>query len=321
MRKSACSPRILLLSGGVDFQRTHSKLATFTTLLEQEQKYTEIIVEKIIRLQPDLMCVGSSISRQAQEYLNQHDVVAVQHVKPRLMKQIARMTGAAIVPSTDYVTSMSDYRDIALGTCQHLQITTYPSVPLEGYHVKSIPKLNHVQPHCKRMRGHGYVSYVYLSGSPRFLGCTLILRGARKSELKKIKRIVGFAVFVAYHLRLECSFLRDCGAMPRHAAVPAQWHGSSIFSSSLSVDFGDGTIDSRSSSPGQLIKKQFLSTSAFDHQMLLSRRWRVIAQCACRGQGRSILPPQDVSLGQFLLNCCFNLKSKFPLATKNRCLT
>lgn len=323
MRKSACSPRILLLSGGVDFQRTHSKLATFTTLLEQEQKYTEIIVEKIIRLQPDLMCVGSSISRQAQEYLNQHDVVAVQHVKPRLMKRIARMTGAAIVPSTDYVTSMSDYRDIALGTCQHLQITTYPSVPLEGYHVKSIPKLNHVQPHCKRMRGHGYVSYVYLSGSPRFLGCTLILRGARKSELKKIKRIVGFAVFVAYHLRLECSFLRDCGAMPRHAAVPAQWHGSSIFSSSLSVDFGDGTIDSRSSSPGQLIKKQFLSTSAFDHQMLLvTSVWMSHrTQCAsAEVKGVLYYTPQDVSLGQFLLNCCFNLKSKFPPGDKKSVL-
>ena len=322
MRKSACSPRILLLSGGVDFQRTHSKLATFTTLMEQEQKYTEIIVEKIIRLQPDLMCVGSSISRQAQEYLNQHDVIAIQHVKPRLMKRIARMTGAAIVPSTDYVTSMSDYRDIALGTCQHLQVTTYPSMPLEGYHVKWTPKLNHIQPLCKRMRGHGYVSYVYLSGSPSFLGCTLILRGAGKSELKKIKRIVGFAVFVAYHLRLECSFLRDCGAMPRHAA-PAEWRGSSIFSSSLSVDFGDGTIHSRNFPAGELMREQFLSTSAFDHQMLLVTSVWMSQRTQCASaevKGVLYYTPQDVSLGQFLLSSCFDLKSKFPPGDKKSVL-
>jgi hypothetical protein len=107
--------------------------------------------------------------------------------------------------------------------------------------------------------------------------------------------------------------------MPRHAAVPAQWHGSSIFSSSLSVDFGDGTIDSRSSSPGQLIKKQFLSTSAFDHQMLLvTSVWMSHrTQCAsAEVKGVLYYTPQDVSLGQFLLNCCFNLKSKFPPGDK-----
>jgi hypothetical protein len=45
-------PKILLLSGGIDFQRMDMKLSSMDTLIEQEDKYMEILVEKIMSLKP-----------------------------------------------------------------------------------------------------------------------------------------------------------------------------------------------------------------------------------------------------------------------------
>jgi len=334
MKKGAYTPRILLLAGGIDFQRAHSKLASFSTLIEQEQKYTEIIVEKIVRLRPHLLFVGHSISRQAQEYLHEHDVIAIQRVKPKLMQRIARMTGAVILSSTDHVTSMSQYRHTALGSCQRFQIAKYPSAPLEASTSTEIGRTASCDsPHLKRVRGHGYISYVYLTGSPKVLGCTLVLRGANISKLKQIKQMVRFAVFIAYHLRLECSFFKDAGAMlplstatrnTKMAEKSTEVDGT-LLSSSLAVDFGDGAIHSQafSSGAGTHVIKNLPVTSAFDHQSLLvtsvwmSQR----AQCAsAEVKGILYYTPQDVCLGQFLLDSCFNVDLKFPHGDKKSVL-
>ncbi|KAG0458332.1 hypothetical protein HPP92_023489 [Vanilla planifolia] len=53
---------------------------------------------------------------------------------------------------------------------------------------------------------------MYFEGCPRRLGCTVILRGAILEELKKVKRVVSLAIFAAYHLLLQTSFLVDEGA-------------------------------------------------------------------------------------------------------------
>jgi 1-phosphatidylinositol-3-phosphate 5-kinase len=46
------NPRILLLAGGIEFQRMESKLSSMDTLIEQEDKFMEILVEKIMSLKP-----------------------------------------------------------------------------------------------------------------------------------------------------------------------------------------------------------------------------------------------------------------------------
>ncbi|RWV96502.1 hypothetical protein BHE74_00026705 [Ensete ventricosum] len=50
---------------------------------------------------------------------------------------------------------------------------------------------------------------MFLEGFQKPLGCTILLKGAHSDELKKIKRVVQYAVFAAYHLILETSFLVD----------------------------------------------------------------------------------------------------------------
>ncbi|KAL0396725.1 UNVERIFIED_CONTAM: putative 1-phosphatidylinositol-3-phosphate 5-kinase FAB1C [Sesamum calycinum] len=50
----------------------------------------------------------------------------------------------------------------------------------------------------------------------------VVLRGSQREELKKVKHVVQYAVFAAYHLSLETSFLADEGAsLPKVASKPS----------------------------------------------------------------------------------------------------
>jgi len=44
----------------------------------------QILVDKLLGLQPDLLCVGKSVSRHAQEHLTRRGVALMQHVKPEV---------------------------------------------------------------------------------------------------------------------------------------------------------------------------------------------------------------------------------------------
>ncbi|KAJ4874082.1 1-phosphatidylinositol-3-phosphate 5-kinase FAB1B [Raphanus sativus] len=63
----------------------------------------------------------------------------------------------------------------------------------------------------------GALEYQRVSNSYRvlILCCNrYLLRGANEEELKKVKHVVQYGVFAAYHLALETSFLADEGASP-----------------------------------------------------------------------------------------------------------
>ncbi|KAG8063112.1 hypothetical protein GUJ93_ZPchr0003g17961 [Zizania palustris] len=53
---------------------------------------------------------------------------------------------------------------------------------------------------------------MFFEGCPKPLGCTVLLKGGSMEELKKIKHVVQYGIFAAYHLALETSFLADEGA-------------------------------------------------------------------------------------------------------------
>lgn len=305
MRKSASKPRILLIAGGVEFQRMKSKLASFSILTEQEEKYTQIIVDKIVRLRPHLLLVGQSISRQAQECLRQHDVVAMQHVKPSLLLRVARMTGATILTSTDHVTSMGQHAHKALGLCQHFQVVSYPGVCDE--HESSCKH----GCSCCCARGHrtGHVSYVYLTGCPRALGCTIVLRGTTRQRLKKVKHIVRLVTFIAYHLRLECAYFNDSNATLSSAAMCGPL--SATFSS-LPMATGCRTVSHNlRQGPG---KDGLMLTQVCAHQlMLVTTLWMSLrSQCApVVLRGIMCYSEQDTCLGEYLVDSCFTLDSKY----------
>jgi len=103
MAREIKNPRIMLLSGGIDYTRAEHRIASLNTLLEQEEKYLQILVGKITKLKPSVLMVSRAVSRKAQELLLETNIILLQHVKPALMDSISRQTGATILSSTDHV--------------------------------------------------------------------------------------------------------------------------------------------------------------------------------------------------------------------------
>lgn len=123
MAKEVVNPKIMLLSGGIEFTRTENRFASLHTLLEQEGKYMEILVGRILKLKPDVVCVGRSVSRRALELFLKANIVLIQHVKPTLMRRISRQTGASIISSTEHI--MNQFGANPLGKCSRFRLVTF----------------------------------------------------------------------------------------------------------------------------------------------------------------------------------------------------
>ncbi|RZC61333.1 hypothetical protein C5167_023081 [Papaver somniferum] len=193
------NPRLLLLGGSIEYQRSANQLASFDNLLQQEIDHLKMVVSKIEAHRPNVLLVEKSVSSYAQEYLLEKEISLVLNVKRHLLERIARCTGAHIVPSTDNLSAAR------LGHCEVFRLERV----LEDCSAAN-------QPNKKSAK-----TLMFFEGCPRRLGCTVLLRGASREVLKKVKHVVQFAVFAAYHLSLETSFLADEGAtLPKNHVKP-----------------------------------------------------------------------------------------------------
>jgi len=176
-------------------------------------------------------------------------------------------------------------------------------------------------------------TYVMMEGCPKHLGCTMVLRGASKAALKQAKIVLMFLANVAYNLKLEITYLRE-----RYVTLPLNYtyHSTqsscdTLQSSSLCVDYGQPP-------PGRKLRPWNGSTSsvtdggaaqrslsgdvtAMDHQsILITSLWMTEKTQCCPAEvkGISYYTRQDVSLGQFLHDSCFNLNLKCQNASCNK---
>ena len=123
MAREIKNPRIMLLSGGIDYTRAEHRIASLNTLLEQEEKYLQILIAKITKLKPNILMVSRAVSRKAQELLLETNIILLQYVKPALMDSIARQTGATILSSTDHV--MNQFGANVLGKCRRFRLVSF----------------------------------------------------------------------------------------------------------------------------------------------------------------------------------------------------
>ncbi|URE42998.1 Phosphatidylinositol-4-phosphate 5-Kinase [Musa troglodytarum] len=184
------NPRLFLLGGALEYQKVPSGLASIGTLLGQETNYMKLALSRIEALRPNVLLVERSVSSYVQEYLlGKKEISLVLNVKRSLLERISRCTGAQIVPSIDSVASAR------LGHCEMFRIEKVYEESSSSKHLKRPSK-----------------TLMFFEGCPRRLGCTVLLRGTCLEELKKLKHVVQYASFAAYHLSLETSFLADEGA-------------------------------------------------------------------------------------------------------------
>ena len=362
--------KIMLLSGGIEYTRTENRIASLDTLLEQEERYMEILVTKIFKLKPDVLLVGRSVSRKAQELLLRANIVLIQYVKTTLMNRIARQTGATVLSSTDHV--MNQFGSTILGHCRRFRLVAFrdndvwvdyddPSKALDQSsssepnpssssndkkqketppEQKCVPKLlsrnlpNHERQAALAARklGQGVLdgmdavkfglakrgvvkTYVMIEGCPKELGCTVVLRGASRQALKLVKRVLRFLINAAYNMKLETSYILErCARLPSSYEAPL----TPCCSSSLCVNFGHPPNNRKvrpwnggRNDPAQ--RSISGKITPLDHQaILITSVWMTDKTQCCPAEVKGICyySMQDVSLGQFLRDSCFNLSLK-----------
>ncbi|XP_076881896.1 putative 1-phosphatidylinositol-3-phosphate 5-kinase FAB1C [Bidens hawaiensis] len=195
------NPRLLILGGALEYQRAQYQLASMETLLQQEIDHLKMIVSKIEARHPNVLLVEKSVSPYAQEYLLAKEISLVSNVKRPLLERIARCTGTSITPSVDKITTTR------LGQCELFR--------LEKFTERHEAATQSTKKPSKTL--------MFFDGCPRRLGCTVLLKGSCREELKKVKHVIQYAVFAAYHLSLETSFLADEGAtLPKLMIKPSE---------------------------------------------------------------------------------------------------
>ena len=250
MSKVVNNAKIMLLSGGIEFTRTGR--VSFDALLEQEERYMEILVSKIFKLKANVLLVGRSVSRKAQELLLRANIALVQYVKPTLMTRIARQTGATILSSIDHLTN----GDSIMGYCKRFRIVAFRDNDIwidsfdESTNSECIEKakkcvsslLSQNLPNHERQAvlaasklGQGVFegneavksglmkrgvvkTYVMIEGCPKELGCTVIIRGVSRPALKQVKKVLRFMINAVSRmcLRYNFNFILITSAYHRH---------------------------------------------------------------------------------------------------------
>jgi len=253
-------------------------------------------------LQPNtLILVHHAVSWQFQAAVAKKNVVLVQQVKDAVLKRVVRQTGAVPVANASDFTPSKFGRHIKRFRLMTFRDSEDPSVAQLGnkavdgaYALKAglAPRF-----HSK--------TYCFLEGCPAALGSTLLLRGP-----KSLKSILSFLVHAAYNLKLETTYLRERRARlrPSYCSIV----GKHTDSSSLAVSYGK-VKGRRPWNGSDHIVDTSMPVSALDHPSILITSVWMTAQtqcCPAEIKGISYYSQQDVALGQFLRDSCFNLRLK-----------
>ena len=180
MARSISRPRIAIVTFAIEYARHHSHFMSLEPVIAQEQEYLRNLVGRIVALRPQVLLVHKHVSGSALGLLEQAGITVVYNIKESVLAAVARMTQTTMIKSVDKLAIDPSH----LGQCESFEVKTYVH---------------------DRMRK----SYIYLSGCPPDLGCTIVLRGADTKTLRRIKRITEFMCYVTYNLKLETSLMRD----------------------------------------------------------------------------------------------------------------
>ncbi|KAI9768688.1 MAG: 1-phosphatidylinositol-3-phosphate 5-kinase [Geoglossum simile] len=197
MPRSIQNPRIVIIKFPIEYHRHQQHFMSLEPVIAQEKEFLQNMVNRIVALRPQLLLVQRNISGLALQYLAEANVATAYNVKPSVLEAVSRCAQADIVSSIDILTLKS----IRVGKCASFDLKTYVHKDIPG-----------------RKK-----TYVYFSGCPKELGCTIVLRGADMETLATMKKITEFMVYVVYNLKLETCLMRD-----EFVLIPSTTNGGTI---------------------------------------------------------------------------------------------
>jgi len=179
MARYHANPKILIITFALEYARHEQHFMSLDPVIRQEREYLENLVGRIAALKPDVLLAQRNVSGLALELLEKARITTIFNVKSSVLEAVSRCTQARVAYSMDKLTQQG-----SLGRCDSFEVKTFVA---DG-----------------RKK-----TYVWLSGCPPQLGCTVALRGADRQTLAKIKRVTEFMVYVVYNLKLETCLMRD----------------------------------------------------------------------------------------------------------------
>ena len=180
MPRSIPHPDILILTFPLEYARHQQHFMSLEPVIRQEREFLQNLVNRIAALRPQLLLVERHVSGLALEFLEQANIATAYNVKASVLEAVSRCCQTRIISSIDKLA----INPAQTGKCANFYLKTYIN---EG-----------------RKK-----TYMFLSGCAKELGCTIVLRGAETTTLKKIKSITEFMVYVVYNLKLETCLMRD----------------------------------------------------------------------------------------------------------------
>ncbi|XRA98268.1 1-phosphatidylinositol-3-phosphate 5-kinase [Pycnococcus provasolii] len=193
-------PRLLLLSGALEYQRSEHRLSSMDALRESEHDYLKVVVSRIVDHGPSVVLVEKSVSRQAQELLLARGVSLALNVKAGVLKKLAEACGTSVYPASVVATSVP-----TLGTCAHFRVDRFSTTQTSGVGAK---------PHQGIVASANHTLMLFedcsLSNS-----VSILLRGGEVEELRGVKQAVKVGLAVARHLLLERELVKHlCLTLP-----------------------------------------------------------------------------------------------------------
>ncbi|KAF0909795.1 hypothetical protein E2562_000116, partial [Oryza meyeriana var. granulata] len=186
MRASIKHPKLLLLQGVLG--HSSAGLLSIDSMKQENEHLEKTLNDVISKCKPDVILVEKAVSRNVNEYIQKKRVTVVSDMNIHRLERIAQCTGSPILLLQNVLAKPD-----LIKQCE--------SVHFE----KFIEEHNITGEAGKRSAK----TLFFLEGFPKPLGCTILLKGSTSEELKKVKRVLHFTVFAAYHLILETSFFAD----------------------------------------------------------------------------------------------------------------
>ncbi|KAD4586336.1 hypothetical protein E3N88_23937 [Mikania micrantha] len=180
-------PKLLLIQGALSV--SSDGLSSFESM-KQEADRVNNLIGMIEKLNPNVVLVEKTVSRDIQESIYSKGMTLVLELKQHRLERVARCTGSPILSS-------DNLNDQKLRHC-------------ESFYFEKIVE-EHADPSESGKKPKK--TLMFLEGCPTRMGFTILLKGCHSDELKKVKCVVQFAVIMAYHLILESSFVLNQRAM------------------------------------------------------------------------------------------------------------
>ncbi|KAJ5093182.1 hypothetical protein N7456_009043 [Penicillium angulare] len=179
MPRNILRPNILIITFPLEYARQQHHFMSLEPVIRQEREFLENLVSRIAALRPNILLVETNVSGLALGLLEQAGIATAYNVKSSVLEAVSRCTQTRIVTSMDKLLTTALHSD-----CRSFDVRTYV--------------------HRGRKK-----TYMYISGCPKELGCTIVLRGGDEETLGKVKEITEFMIYVVYNLRLETCLMRD----------------------------------------------------------------------------------------------------------------